>query len=84
MSFRIQDLVIHVKRVEALCRPTCATTRDLVAAIAETVGEQNQHLVQPIFDKINAQIKEEPTQEELKMLVEDLQAALDIVKSQIA
>jgi hypothetical protein len=84
MSFRVQDLVIHVKKVEALCRPTCATTENLVQILKETLGEQNQDLVQPIFDKINAQIKEEPTQEELKMLVEDLQAALDIVKSQIA
>jgi hypothetical protein len=80
MSFRVQDLVIHVKKVEALCRPTCATTQDLVAAIEATVGEGNQHLVKPLCDKINAQIKD-PTQEELIMLEADLQAALVAVQT---
>jgi hypothetical protein len=83
MSFRVQDLVIHVKKVEAFCRPTCFTSQDLVGPIAEAVGKENQHLVKPICDNINAHIKEDPTQEELKMLAEELQAALDVVKSQI-
>jgi hypothetical protein len=84
MSFRVQDLVIHVKKVEAFfCRPSCLGTQDLVGPIAKAVGEENHHLVQPICDNINAQIKVDPTQEELKMLAEELQAALDVVRSQI-
>jgi hypothetical protein len=84
MSFRVQDLVIHVKKVEPLCRPSCLTTENLVQILKETVGEENQHLVKPLCDKINAQIKEDLTKAELQMLAEDLQTALDAVKSQMA
>lgn len=85
MSFRINDLVIHLEVNIPTCPPglTCMTTQITGLQVLEEVLGAKDPAVETICNKINAQIVEDPTQEDLKILAENLQAALDAVKSKI-